>query len=481
VLDSLSTFLNDRRDAMAADLARLIQVPSIRGSDRDGPVAGIGQALGVARELSERAGFRYQQIEDWVGFADMGDGAETVGVLLHLDVVPAGEGWTHPPFSGALVDGEVWGRGAQDDKGPAISVLYAAEAVLQAGLPFRRHLRLIFGTDEESGIWTDMAKYLEHEPAPALGFVPDGCFPITSGEKGVLNVDLAARPLPGAPAREVTVTSLWAGERANIVPGSARAVLEPAGSLGALAQALAERAEAYNSTHAGAAIGAVVAAEGVIVTAGGQIAHGSDPAAGHSALLDLVDFLDAEDLTENGPGQMIRFLSSRVGFDLCGERLGLFARHSFVGCTTVNIGVVATGLDGVCRAEANIRIPVGKTIADMVSGLEHATAAHNRVTGHGLRVDHVGAGHEPLFVEPESELVRALSRAYETSTGQPADLKSIGGTTFAKAMPNLVAFGPGMEGDPGHAHQVDERTSVDVLVRNALIYAAAIRELCCRQ
>ncbi len=464
---------------MAADLARLIQAPSVRGPDRGAPVAGIAQALDVARELSERAGLRYRQIEDWVGYADLGEGSETVGVLLHLDVVPAGEGWTHPPFSGALVDGEVWGRGAQDDKGPVISVLHAAEAVARSGAPFQRRLRVIFGTDEESGVWTDIARYLECEPAPTLGFVPDGCFPITSGEKGVLNVDLVAPANRDAPARGITVTSLWAGERANIVPGSARAVLRSTASPESLAEALAHRADAYNSTHAKAAIGARVEREGVVVTAAGQIAHGSDPAGGHSALLDLVDFLDAEDLTENGPGQMVRFLSSRVGFDLCGERLGLFARHSFVGCTTVNIGVVSTGLDGACRAEANIRIPVGRTISDMVSGLERATGAHNRATGHGLRVDHVGAGHEPLYIEPDSELVRALSRAFEASTGQPADLKAIGGTTFAKAMPNMVAFGPGMEGDPGCAHQVDERTSVAVLVRNALIYASAIRELCC--
>ncbi|HQK95351.1 MAG TPA: Sapep family Mn(2+)-dependent dipeptidase, partial [Armatimonadota bacterium] len=249
-LDAMNSWLHGRRDAMAADLARLIQAPSVRGPDRGAPVAGIAQALDVARELSERAGLRYRQIEDWVGYADLGEGSETVGVLLHLDVVPAGEGWTHPPFSGALVDGEVWGRGAQDDKGPVISVLHAAEAVARSGAPFQRRLRVIFGTDEESGVWTDIARYLECEPAPTLGFVPDGCFPITSGEKGVLNVDLVAPANRDAPARGITVTSLWAGERANIVPGSARAVLRSTASPESLAEALAHRADAYNSTHA---------------------------------------------------------------------------------------------------------------------------------------------------------------------------------------------------------------------------------------
>jgi len=159
-------FIEENRDQMASALSRLIRAPSVRetaGEQHAETGQGIRQALEVVQELSQSLGFRHRRIGDWVALADMGDGAETVGALLHLDVVPPGEGWTQPPYSGAIVDGEVWGRGAQDDKGPTISVLFAAHAVLRSGVPLKRCFRMIFGTDEESGIWQDIDKYLEAE------------------------------------------------------------------------------------------------------------------------------------------------------------------------------------------------------------------------------------------------------------------------------------------------------------------------------
>lgn len=74
-------------------------------------------------------------------------------LLAHQDVVPAGspERWAHPPFSGALVDGFVWGRGAVDDKGSLVAICEAVEALLAEGFAPRRTVLLAFGHDEEVG------------------------------------------------------------------------------------------------------------------------------------------------------------------------------------------------------------------------------------------------------------------------------------------------------------------------------------------
>ncbi len=77
-----------------------------------------------------------------------------VAFLAHQDVVPAGENeanWTHPPFSGAIGDGYLWGRGVVDMKSQLITLLEAVEALLAAGFKPRRTIYLAFGHDEETG------------------------------------------------------------------------------------------------------------------------------------------------------------------------------------------------------------------------------------------------------------------------------------------------------------------------------------------
>jgi len=216
----------------------------------------------------------------------------------------------------------------------------------------------------------------------------------------------------------------------------------------------------------------------VVVRAAGKSAHGSQPEDGHSAILDLADFLAAGKPGASAPAHMLRFLSECVGFDLCGERLGIFACHDLVGWTTVNIGTVATMPDGSCEAVANVRIPVGVTVVEIADGVARRAREYADGTGICVEAAQLARGHEPLYVDPDSELVKGLSRAYEATMGEKAELRATGGTTFAKSMPNCVAFGAAMDGDPATYHQVDERTSIDVLVRNARIFAAAIVELC---
>ncbi|WP_080146004.1 M20 family peptidase [Marinilactibacillus piezotolerans] len=78
-----------------------------------------------------------------------------IGLISHYDVVPVPEetikNWTKDPFSGAVHENIIWGRGTLDDKIGVIGILEAAEALLKKGFQPTRDLYLMFGFDEEIG------------------------------------------------------------------------------------------------------------------------------------------------------------------------------------------------------------------------------------------------------------------------------------------------------------------------------------------
>ena len=104
---------------MITTLQELLAIPSVE-ADPAGPDAPFGREIARALEYvlawGERHGFTTKNLSGYAGHLEYGTGDELVGVLVHLDVVPAGEGWRYPPFSGTVADGKIYGRGANDDK-----------------------------------------------------------------------------------------------------------------------------------------------------------------------------------------------------------------------------------------------------------------------------------------------------------------------------------------------------------------------------
>ena len=84
-------------------------------------------------------------------------GGRTVHLNGHLDVVPAGDGWTMDPFGGEIRDGRIWGRGSCDMKAGIAAALYAAEALRRAGVATRGTIELSGTVDEESGGFAGVA------------------------------------------------------------------------------------------------------------------------------------------------------------------------------------------------------------------------------------------------------------------------------------------------------------------------------------
>lgn len=129
-------------------------------------------------------------IDDAIGYVQWGeDDEDYIGIIGHLDVVPAGSGWDFPPFDLSEKDGRFYGRGILDNKGPIISCFYALILLKKMGAVPKKTIRIIFGTDEESGM-SDVAHYLQAEVPPSFGFTPDCKYPVVYGERGVVNLTI---------------------------------------------------------------------------------------------------------------------------------------------------------------------------------------------------------------------------------------------------------------------------------------------------
>ncbi len=450
----LQTYIRAHADDLLKDLATLIQIPSVEGEPApDAPYGSeVARCLHETLALCEKLGFRTVNMDNRVGWCEYGEGDEMIAVLGHLDVVPAGDGWqAAEPFSGDVKDGRIYGRGTMDDKGPTVAALYALAALKDAGFVPSRRIRILFGTNEETGC-QDMVWYLEHGgEVPVMGFTPDGEYPIINGEKGIMNC-VYARKLNQTGAYRLT--RFEGGTASNVSP--AYAVAELACPKEAAGRITLDKVTATPIDG------------GIRVEAEGISAHGSTPEQGENAIGRLALALTQLPL-EGELADCMAFLADRIGLETRGESLGLAMRDDLSGDLTVNLGVAAFAEDTLSLT-LSVRYPVTKTYDEAHPRLERAFSLGGF---HETQMKHKAA----IYMPPESELIRKLAKVYEEQTGDKAELKSIGGGTYAKSIPNLVAFGPVFPGDEIREHKPDEYMEVERLLQNAEILAAAMHEL----
>jgi len=86
---------------------------------------------------------------------------ESVDIYTHLDVVPAGEGWSTPPFESVVKEGRIYGRGVADSKGSVASLLTALSVMKEQGLESKYNLRVALTTDEEVGPYSGLCFFAD--------------------------------------------------------------------------------------------------------------------------------------------------------------------------------------------------------------------------------------------------------------------------------------------------------------------------------
>ncbi|UFJ39411.1 dipeptidase PepV [Brevibacillus humidisoli] len=479
---SWSGEVEKRREELLKHTQAFLQIKSVldpQTAQAGAPFGeGVAAALDYVLQLCEAAGMKTANVEGYAAHAEFGQGEELVGVLSHVDVVPEGDGWTTPPYAAEIVDGKIVARGVLDDKGPTMAAVFAAKIVKELGLPLKRRVRLIFGTDEETN-WRCVKRYFETEEMPTYGFSPDADFPLIYAEKGLTHLVWrqtleAYERLDGRSGEGTTKTdsevdailhSLEGGLRMNMVPDRSRAVLQPGLQS---AEALAEQYRTYLQQH-GLTGDAEVEADHLTLTLQGVSVHGMDPGKGVNAATELIHFLAGLNLDERAM-RFARFVDSYLYRQHGAEALGLAHDDPEMGPLTMNVGIIRYASDGEIEYHINIRYPHSHPYERwqpvLLKHLERE-AMTQEVEDHML----------PHRVEPSSPLVGTLQRIYTEQTGEEAYLIAIGGATYARSLDQGVAFGPLFPGRADSAHQRDEHLYIDDLLKATALYAQAIYEL----
>ncbi|HHY28482.1 MAG TPA: dipeptidase PepV [Desulfitobacterium dehalogenans] len=460
-LEILNQQIDGLKDELIKAVQDCIQFKSVKDMDHASPGApfgpGIRDCLEWTLSLGENLGFDVKNIDGYAGQIEMGAG-ELLGILGHLDVVPEGDGWSVPPYSGAIMNGRIYGRGAMDDKGPTLAALFAMKAIKDAKIPLNKKVRLILGTDEESG-WEDMDYYKKKEDIPVIGFAPDAEFPLIHAEKGILHLEFSKQFNPLPHLREIQ-----GGERANVVPDSCRVVL-----YGFTREDLSQKLSHY--TFPEGVTGKLETSsgeDGLVLMFKGMGAHGSLPQKGKNAVLHALQFLASLDLSQE-EAELIHWLNNRPGKGYFGEGFNIAFADEPSGKLSLNLGIMDLSAQNI-RFVIDVRYPV--TIKeDQI--LKPVAACGQEIGLQMLTLSHQKAHHVPK----DSPLVKSLLKAYSDVTGLEAYAFAIGGGTYAKVLPQGVAFGPLLPGEPEVIHCPDEYMAIDSLILACKVYAQAILNL----
>jgi predicted dipeptidase len=427
-------------------LAELIAVPSVLADAKENMPFGeaIDAALKKVLFISKHLGFEtFIDPDGYYGYAQVGSGAEMIGVLGHIDVVPAGnlEMWETNPFEAVIKEQKMFGRGTGDDKGPTLAALFAVKALMNLGVAFNKRVRFIFGTDEEN-LWRCMEKYVQKEEIPTMGFTPDSSFPLVYAEKGLLQVVLEG--VNETPLR------FEAGAALNAVPDQA---IYTGAFQDDLKKALDTREFTYESKE-----------EQLIVL--GKAAHAQVAQKGVNAVNRLLIALkDA-----GHSSKVIDFVAEMVQENPFGELIFGQLEDEASGKLKFNVGKVELNAETE-KVMIDLRIPVSVAKETIVEQLTKVASEY------GLTYRQ----HDflkSIYLPQDSFLVQTLMKAYQEVTGdmisQPI---SSGGATYARAMENFVAFGASFPGEITTEHQPNEHINLEKMNDTMLIYAKAILAL----
>lgn len=455
----------EQRKLLVDLIRRLVAVRSVREDAQPnapfgpGPARCLDEALDVCREL----GFAAENVDYYVGTADLNEKETVLHILGHLDVVGEGKGWDHDPYTvEETADGRLTGRGVADDKGPVVAALLAMKCVKDLGIELPYNAKLILGTDEESGS-EDIEYYYKKAPFAKYTFSPDADFPLINIEKGSYKPTFAMdfRSTEALPR----VAALEGGFRINVVPNEAEALV-----LGLTAPAVgAALAKAAEET--GVAFSARAEDNGCRILAKGVGGHAASPAAANNAVTGLLKLLAALPLAECDSTAAVRSLAALFPHgDWKGEALGMALSDEISGESTMSFNLLKLDEAGF-EGRFDSRTCLAANDDNTRKQVENAFAKA------GFRF--IGEMHEPHHTPADSPIVTKLLHCYESYTGvTDAKPLAIGGGTYVHEIPGGVAFGCEVEGFDCNMHGANEQVSIDTLLLSGKIFTQAIIDLC---
>ncbi|MBN3264624.1 Sapep family Mn(2+)-dependent dipeptidase [Pectobacterium brasiliense] len=425
LLPLIENWIAEQSDSLINELATWIAIPSVSRADLAQPGAPFGSVcahvLDTALTLAEQAGFRTERHEGYAGSVIYGEHDEDIGLISHLDVVPAGEHWTHPPFALTRHGDFLIGRGVADNKGPAILNLYLLKLVRALNLPLHHNLRIVYGLAEETDM-ADLVWFAQHGPVPRLSLVTDGKFPVNYAQKGQITFRLHI-------ADAGVLANLTAGNAANSIPATAYLTLPNAPrdlTVDGLRGLGAGRITLRPTEH------------GLTIQAQGIAGHAAFPEGTLSAAIVLLDALRELDVLPERERTLATQLQ-QIFTSPHGEGIGLAQEDAPSGKLTLNAGLWQFTTPGSLPLLADIRYPVTLEGNTIITTLRDGLAT---LTNDITLVD--GWRDVPPFYLPQEDSTRQiLQQSWHDVTGRTEPAYSMGGVTHSKVLPRATTFGPG--------------------------------------
>ena len=473
-------YVLENRQDIVNSVCDLITFPSV-SEESNNPNYPFGKAcndsLKYFLNLADSLGFRTKNIDGYCGFAEFGQGEELIGIVGHLDVVPAKEeDWTYSPFVPTIANNCIYGRGAIDDKGPVIASLYAMKAVMdyikENNISLNKRIRLIVGLNEEKD-WKCIEYYKKHEEIPSIGFSPDSDFPCIYAEKSVVSIllsekisdiNLISKNIFSSKESPISIEDIdYMNNAINVVPKFCSIILNIKDNklMPNFISSAKQIIDKYNyeidlykiDNHL------------LKLTSHGTSSHSAHPELGVNAISKLIVVLNELFIEYNTSFSLFNDFCKFIGDDYLGTNLGLNINDEsgaltlntsqlFIKDTKVNIGI-------------NLRIPVHTPPEDIIDKFKNTFKCHVST----LRIQ------PALYVEKENELVQTLCSIFNETCDSNFKPRTIGGATYARAFNNFVCYGMNFPNDKDMCHQADEFIEINKLLLATNIYAKAIYKL----
>lgn len=464
----LDNIIENFKNDIINSTQELIRIPSVYEKSNDEKIPfgkNINSALEYMLNLGTQLGFRTKNVDGYCGYIEFGEGNEIVGIIGHLDVVPEGEDWTYPPFSGTIKDGKIYGRGAIDDKGPVIASIYAMKAVMD-NYKLHKRVRLILGLNEEND-WKCINYYKKHEELPTIGFSPDADFPCIYAEKSILSsyiTENLENQKSCIKIKEINCNN----NALNVVPKFCSLILEIDENkiqISELIQLLKKLIEEKNYEID---IYKLSNTE-LKLTSYGLQAHAAHPDMGINAISRLLTILSLIYKNYNCNLELLDFFGKCINTEYDGKSLGISCTDE-TGSLTLNVANLSIK-NNILKLGMNLRIPVNTPISFIKNKFKTLCRNYNNLNYETY------SSENSLYVPKDDKLVSTLCRIFNEETNSNKKPIAIGGGTYARAFNNCISFGPNFPGHEDMCHKTDEYIEIKNLILACKIYAKAIIEL----
>ncbi len=454
----IDSFIEEWWPTIQNDIAQLVAIPSVENLEEAAPGAPFGpepkKALEKALAIAQNLGFETKDMEGYAGYADFKGTTDTqLGIIGHVDVVPAGPGWDTDPFQMEVRDGYLLGRGVLDDKGPSMVMLYAMKFWKDQGIEFPYTIRFIFGCNEETDL-LDVEYYRKHEADPAFIITPDAEFPVCYGEKGGYNATITSGEITDG-----IIVDFEGGVATNAVPGQATALIR------ADVEEM-EPADRLTFTQEGTSM--------VRIDAHGESAHAAMPEKGINAIGLIVDYLLEHNLCNEQERAFLEFDQALLSHT-DGSGIGIATSDEYFGPLTVIGGTICRDGDRFAQT-LDSRWPTSITPDEITKTLTQQVEKFGGTVEVTMILD-------TFLVDPEDPTIQTLMDAYVEVTGDTEHKPfTIGGGTYAREFTKGSSFGPEKTWIEypdwaGGMHGPNEAMAIDQLKEALKIYALALYNL----